>query len=41
VTFSFNPAILIGSLTIMTGAFVAGVLLYYRSIYKEVKAIVT
>ncbi len=41
VTYSFNPAILIGSLTIMTGAFVAGILLYYRSIYKEIKAIVT
>jgi hypothetical protein len=41
VTFSFNPAILIGSLTIMTGAFVAGILLYYRSIYKEIKAMVT
>ena len=41
VTFSFNPSILIGSLTIMTGTFVAGILLYYRSIYKEIKAMVT
>ena len=40
-TFAFDPTILFGSLTIMTGAFVAGVLLYYRSIYKEIKAIVT
>jgi hypothetical protein len=32
---------MLGSLTIMTGAFVAGILLYYRSIYKEIKAIVT
>jgi hypothetical protein len=41
VTFAFDPTFMLGSLTIMTGAFVAGVLLYYRSIYKEIKAIVT
>jgi hypothetical protein len=41
VTFAFDPTFMLGSLTIMTGAFVAGVLLYYRAIYKEIKAIVT
>jgi hypothetical protein len=41
VTFAFDPTFMLGSLTIMTGAFVTGVLLYYRAIYKEIKAIVT
>jgi hypothetical protein len=40
-TFAFDSTFMFGSLTIMTGAYVAGILLYYRSIYKEVKAIVT
>ncbi len=40
-TFSFDATTFTGLLVILTGGFIAGMLLYYRSIYKQIKAMVT
>ncbi len=37
-TYTFNASMVIGLVLILSGAYCAGVLLYYRSIYREIRA---